>query len=480
VARFHIGPPSPISAHTGPFTSKVVTVGGMEGNAPDPDLRTTHYWIFASLDTPLDTASVFFFEAEIAAGVTSFGDTLPDASLDQSRQAPFANLPPPLATVLAEYEGRLILMDLVGQRDVLQLSGNEEITLGIPQECFPLDMQFQVPSGAKRIRGGIASHEQSFFFGTQDWWFALFGNSAATFNKRDHIVGPGPAGPQAFDMTPSHLVWWSKDRKVRAWNGSMGQPAELTKAISEPSEFRGFFQTLGYSTEDIPDAQVENVKVKWFSWGRYNWVLVFADLNGDGNWDWVQLWDATGFAGGDQDELAESDMFPSHKISGAEIVQVAGKPFVFLGDQNGFVYRFPDGYTDAGIAFSRPFMSTVWQDFHEVVGNNTRKHFKWIDLHTDRTDAITAFDIFGITLDTPDFSVIPAKLPQQQLPNAQGADTNSIRAYPEQVAPSGVPQIGEVSAGKWHRTLIIFPSDGKPASIERIGYSIRPLQVAKG
>jgi hypothetical protein len=131
VTRVHVGPPSPLTGTTGPQTNKVVNLATLAASA---DAQVTHVWIWATVDTPLNTDSVLYFLAEVANGVTTFGDNLPDTSLDTTRQIPYENFAPPAASIICEFQGRFALSGITGKPDLVQGTGLEEIQLGIPRK----------------------------------------------------------------------------------------------------------------------------------------------------------------------------------------------------------------------------------------------------------------------------------------------------------------------------------------------------------
>src|ERR1700739_4203762 len=140
--RMHIGPPGPLSVHTGPQTSMVPVLGSLQVST---DPQVTHKWIFSTVDTPDDTSSIFYFEAELTNATTGFGDTLPDDSLDTTRLAPFDNNPAPLGTAMRSYQNRVVILDPV--TGFIYFSGFEEIDLGDPMASFPSDLFFEPPAG---------------------------------------------------------------------------------------------------------------------------------------------------------------------------------------------------------------------------------------------------------------------------------------------------------------------------------------------
>src|SRR6185437_16420219 len=144
IQRVSISAPSPLSAHTGHIASQVVNLTGLTASA---DGQVTHIWVFATSDSPPDTSATFYFAAEITNGTTSWADALTDDQLDQTRLAPFDNNPAPPAPILTSFQNRIVACN----GSLIQLSGYSEITLGIPEESWPISLFFNLPSGKRTI-----------------------------------------------------------------------------------------------------------------------------------------------------------------------------------------------------------------------------------------------------------------------------------------------------------------------------------------
>src|ERR1700688_692040 len=110
--RVHVGPPSPLTGSTGPQISEIVNLANLQASA---DAQVTHLWIWATNDTPEDTTSALFLLAEITNGTTTYGDDLPDTSLDTTRLIPYENFAPPAAAMVQEYQQRFTLSGIAGK-----------------------------------------------------------------------------------------------------------------------------------------------------------------------------------------------------------------------------------------------------------------------------------------------------------------------------------------------------------------------------
>lgn len=466
-ARYHIGTPSPISAHTGPITGKVVTLGGI---AVDADPQVTHYWIFATQDMPFDTSGFYAFAAEITNGTTSWADTLTDAQLDTTRQAPWDNFPAPFADKVLEYQSRAVL--LAG--NVVYVSGNEEIDLGIAMAAFPAALQFPVPTGTKRLTGGAVVQQMGtsiLLVGTPDFWFMVTGQNASNLVKYDKIIQPGPVGFDAVGTLPGWVVFFGPDKKLWAWDCQSSTPIELSLKISQT--FTGDPRDA-LTLDDISDAQLATVRVVPFSYGKYYFILVMAQTSGApaNFYDWFQVWDASLLTRGSYSELmqsntgqlmAESDMFPFHEMVTAWVERVGNAQYVFLGDILGNIYRFPDGTTDAGAVINNAVFGTIVTDLEEP---GVEKQMLFADLLTNRQDAKDLFTVY-------------AAATKGLVRNLRPTDCSPLIERPGGVPDSTIARAQLMKPGcafgTFVQVIVKFPTDDQDTALAGIDVSFRPV-----
>jgi hypothetical protein len=345
----HVGPPSPISANSGPITNKVVNVGGLV-HSLNP--RVTHIWIFSTTDLAADQSGDFIFCGEVTNGTTSFGDSLTVAQLDSTRVMPINNLAPPPYQWSVEYQGRIVITGIPSDPSAIYCSGLEEVDLGIPQETFPADVRFRVPGKTKKVSGAV-QFNQALMIGTPDMWFRVSGFDANTFQKEDDLIEPGPVGFQAVDVVQNQMIWLGPDKKLWGFDGASA-PVDLSFKLGQP--------LVGLkSMNDISDAQLPNAIVRAFNFGRYHLLFVGVSTDGNGGVNWLQVYDASSLLGstgyrtmlsdGSLVGLAESDFNFAHRMFAMSTVLVVDTKYMFFGDGNGNVYRWPDGPNcDAGVA----------------------------------------------------------------------------------------------------------------------------------
>jgi hypothetical protein len=446
--RIHVGPPSPLSAHTGPQTNAVITVGALVAST---DPQVTHIWVWSTNDVPENATSTLEFAAEITNGTTSWGDTLSDDLLDDTRLAPYDNNPAPAGTIVLEYQGRIVIAGIPGKPNLVQASGLEEVTVGIPQMSFPASVFFNVPGGTKAINAGLVFN-QSLMLCTPEYWFNVSGFDASTFREQDKIFSPGAVGKKAVCSYGGWMAFLGTDKKIWAWD-SVNQPIEVSWKIAS---------TLGsaqLSMESLSDASLANAELRFHSFGRYNVLIMLASTTANpDHFDWCAMWDVTGLLtgqGADQTP-AEADEVFSHAIVASGNVGVGNTRYIFLGDKLGNVYRWPDGFTDAGVNYT-PLVSGHTSDLDAP---ETGKRMRFLDLTTSRADALHCFNLQAAAMDGVNPDAKSTVVKKIAVPNPKGVDPTLLRGMLEQ-------QKG-TSFGKMLRWWITFPTDDKDAAVEKI------------
>jgi len=454
--RIHVGPPSAISVSTGPQTSITSIIGALQTSA---DAQVTHLWIWSTNDTPADTTSALFFLAEVTNGTASYGDQLQDTSLDTTRLIPYDNVAPPPARIIVEYMQRFALSGIAGKPDLVQGTGLEEVSLGIPQETAPGSVFFNVPGGTKAM-SGMASFNQSLMTSTEEFWFQVQGFSAETFQEEDRIFSPGMVGDDAWCATPTWLAWLGRDKKLWAWNG-YGEPIEVSWKIARSD---GSNQL---SMESMTDAQLATAQLRWFSWGRYNLIVVLVSSGANNYYDWAQLWDVSVLSGpqgqlggsmtkdGMLQTSAEGDAFFSDQIIGSGNVLSGSTPYIYLADNQQNIYRWPDGFNDAGKQYA-PVAGSEFTD-HDLPGY--KKRYRCLDAITSRIDAVTSFAAAAVVSDGVSLDVKPTGLPIQPVPPPGPQDPTCFRGKMEQKG---------TSIGRYMRWFVMFPQDDADAELYKV------------
>lgn len=474
VTRISVGPPSPLSLGTGPLTSQMVLGSGVQ-QPTDPQVN--FIWIFATYDTPTNSTSTFNFQSEIPVGQTTFTDDLPDADLDTTRPAPFENYPAPLAQWLLQFQSRVVALGITGAPNWVQLSGYSEILVGIPQEAWPPSLIFEVPSGAQGLTGGIVFGTSRLMLGVPTDWFQLTGSSPATFELKDRVMSPGPAGFKLVLVTEHYMIWLGPDKRLWAWDGTYPAiPQEISKKLK-------ISQTgIGLSMQDLSSDQLAQCELRWYEYGQYDLVVLVASSNTAtiNTKDWIQVWDASFIGDTLSDEsiatLAESDFFPTDLLTTTSLVQIAGgSTYLYLADQLGNIYRWPDGNTDNGRQF-KPAWGSIWTGlsvflgpmFHPLPAQEIQKQLFFADIQSDRQDAAFSFALAGIALASPNSLIALRDCGLQQFinPGGLGTDPTCARAFLNKPG---------LSTGRWARFVVFFPTDGEPANLWSLAVWARPV-----
>jgi hypothetical protein len=428
----------------------VVTLSGMSVSG---DPQVNYKWIFATTDSPLDTSATYYFAAEIANTTTTWGDTLPDASLDVTRLAPFDNNPAPPSAILTTFQNRVAAI----AKNQIRLSGYEEITLGIPEESFPLNLFFNIPAGDRMATAAIALQEGTVLaVCTSEFWYAYSGYDASTFTEQDRVASPGACGRFALCLTPFGVCWLSESKRIWIWRGK-GDPTEISSDLS-------ISVSQTYAMPDLSTVDLATAQLHWYSFARLHFLAVFArttSASGTGL-DLIQLWSVAIKGSQSSGEytgtssfftqiggLYETDKLPAVNFTASGDVKVNSTPYIFTGDVNGNVYRFPDGFQNNGAA-TTPKFSTPWM-LCDVEG---KKRFYWVDLFVEAADAadtLTKFQIWATTAESPDQAggtQIPLTL--SLVPSPDGTSQYAIR---------GNMQAAGTNVGRYVKIWVQLPGD---------------------
>ncbi len=455
VQRVQVGPPSAMTAHTGPITNELVTLGSI---AVSTDPQVNYQWIFATSDSPVATSATFFFAAEIANGTTAWGDSLPDSSLDQTRLAPYDNNPAPPSALLTTFQNRVAAV----QVNQLRLSGYSEIALGIPEESWPLSLFFNVPAGARRATA-VSSLGQGTLLtvDTLDAKFGYSGYDASTFTEQDGIAAPGAVGKWAQTMTPFGLVYLSESKRLYIWNGNGNSaPTELSSdiAVTYPGT---------YGMEDLDEGSLSEARLAWYGYGLRHFLVLLARTSDapDANLNLIQIWSipvkgsqSSGMYTGSSaffnqiGGLYQTDKIAVQSFTAMALVKVNSVPYLFLGDANGNIFRFPDGFTDNGTPYA-PNFSTPWS----LLGEDAEKRFYFADLYVqsptsldDSGGPVANFKMYAAVAGSAEDPVNYIELALQILPDPKQPSVYALR---------GNLQVDGLNVGKYIRLAVQLPDD---------------------
>lgn len=455
IQRVSVSAPSPISAHTGPIAAEVVTLSDLEVSS---DPQVNYKWVFAVSDSPFDTSATYYFAAEIANTATSWGDTLTDDALDPTRLAPFDNNPAPPAPLLTEFQNRIVAVN----GSLIQLSGFSEITLGIPEESWPTSLFFNLPSGKRTATAVVGSQDgTALYVADGDFWYEYQGYDASTFTENDRVGSPSAAGPLALCPTPFGLAYLAPNRRLYLWKGSSGEPTDISSEIAQKLPNT-------YSMDDLDAATVSKAVLRWFSYGSLNFLAVFCRTSDapDANLNLIQVWSvavtsgaSSGLYGGSStvygqlSGIYQTDKIPSTPMTSAGTVEVGLVPYLYTGDANGNIYRFPDGFLDNG----NPYLGVAQLSW--LLPSEGKSNFMALDVTTDRTDSAGTFGLYAATADAPDQLLAPIQLNIQALPSPVGQTGLTVR---------GGLNVAGLATGKYITAFISLPNDNADAVVSKI------------
>lgn len=407
IERIHVGAPTPYSAYTGPQTSSAITLSGW----PVPtDPQQTHWWIFATTDSPDQTSATYEFAAEITRGTLAWADTLTNDLLDQTRLAPFDNYPAPPSTILTSIQSVPIAI----QAAQIRYAGGSQVVLGIPEESWPLSNFFNLPAGARLATAAtVLDDGQLLAVSNGDTWFGFSAYDGSTFTERDRIASPGQAGPLSGAQTPWGYAYLSPSKRLWLWDGS-STPIELSSNVA--------FSLVGtVGMDDMLDPAA--ARIHWYSFGQRHFLVV-RTATPAGTWLAVFSVPSSGVSG--PNSLLPTDKFPLDLWTASADVKEGGvTPFVYAGLADGRIVRFPDTFLDLGVGYGSA-LSHAWTQ--PVEG---RSRFYFLDLFLDCSDP-TALDEFGTLADVCRVSVTV-------LETAENTKRAIGAAVPVKLSPLPVP-----------------------------------------
>lgn len=280
--------PDKLPSRTGPFQDQIPKFT-ISGNADTVNIPTIV--VFRSTDgggtffeleeiTNTGAGSITYLDDSLESGTGggTFNDPLPDSELDQADRATtlLSNNPPPSvitpevvgvdeiapSTPIAAYSARLWYA--IG--NILFFSGQEEVTLGIPEECWPsgtfgnfFRFQYQITN--------VAATSSALYIFTVQATYELTGNNRETFSVKPIFENLGhPNGhPRAITRYEDTLVFLTHDYRV-----AMIQDAQI-QIISDPL----------YT--DLVDAVNAGSEIDIKFWGdlEKEWIIVAAHRDAD-------------------------------------------------------------------------------------------------------------------------------------------------------------------------------------------------------
>jgi hypothetical protein len=198
----HVGTSSPVSASTGPQTSKQFGVG----YTASADAQVDKINIFRTLDG----GSIYYFLIEVANATSSYTDTTTDANLNTAISAPINHANDPLlagASNLVFHLGRLF----AAINNKVYFAGGGDTLIGVPEEAWPPANVFVFPGKIN----AMASTSQGLVLWTDGDSYIIRGADASTFYSQKWLANFGASsqncvaqdGDLVFVYTNQRQLW---------------------------------------------------------------------------------------------------------------------------------------------------------------------------------------------------------------------------------------------------------------------------------
>jgi hypothetical protein len=426
------------------------------GNLFKRNSHTTHFWIFTTVDSVIDTTDAYYFAAEVTAEQAGWVDELFDSDLDTSREAPFDNLPPPEgASIMVDYQDRLVF--IVG--DKVYFSAFDEIALGQPQECYPASLQFRIPGGVLDVTAMKLfkiGDTPTLMLATEDYWFQVSGATADSFSKRDKIISPGAVGQRPVCEIHGKLVWLATDKKLWSWTGAIGDdpvPASISIHASAVD--------AQMSMNELDSNYLRECDLVWYTNGTFDFAVLFAaSINASaGEKDWLQMWDLSPIVGiktiqGPLPNPILTDFFPADMFSTGIVAKEGGFPYIYIGDAvDGSIYRWPKGTTFHETALA-PAVGTPWIKIAEG-----KLRYFWLKFLTDMPNAYQYLKAFVQIGNGTSRVAIAEQIELMLAPDDENLD--------DTVAKGMIPDTRE---GEWIKVFLQLPEEPITIDVIEIAY----------
>lgn len=188
------------------------------------------------------------------------------------------NIPPPIGSFLAEYQGRLVIFGVPGAGQSFFYSNQELTTLGMPQESFAPLNQYTLPIQNASLRGWIEMPGSAIIWSDRQDMYRLTGlltdNTAATAPQLGAQIARLPynlgcVNPFAAELTPLGAIWMTPQAEIWLYTDRYA-PRNIGRPIQD-------------TLNSIGLAQLTNVRFKYYHNNTRNWLLVACATNGQAN-----------------------------------------------------------------------------------------------------------------------------------------------------------------------------------------------------
>ena len=336
-ATFNSGTPGTASTATLAANAPTTKTAQLFVVAPP---RATHWHIYAS---EAESSNKGLYLASVAVTTMEYSDQSPfigtTGSLFEDTARPTAN-DPPFATKIMEVHKRRIWQRRETFKNFIGFTIYEEGSRGVDgrrEECMRgVDdntrspggqvNEFSYPDESDEVRA-MRSWGDALYIGTEDEVIPLYGESFDDFALSQLTAfNVGIAGRFAMEPTPFGLAFMSYDRKLYLYP-SQGVPAnvDVTTSLIEIG------RPLRTKLEAIKASDLDNVRLRYYNWGRRNWLsLAFQDSSSVYH-TWILDFETRGWT-----EL-------SRGVSALDVWEVSsGKRVLIGGGTDGFLWVLDD------------------------------------------------------------------------------------------------------------------------------------------
>jgi hypothetical protein len=261
----------------GPQTT---TFSGIQFQIYDP--QATHIRLYATADggaTYFRTQRNVWNKANgslIGSGLSFFdnANAEPPSFPYTSELSQLNNVPPPIGSFLSEYQGRLVVFGVAGAGQSFFYSNQELTMLGMPQESFAPLNQYTLPIQNAKLNGWIELPGSAVMWSDRQDMFRLTGlltdNTAATAPQLGAQItrlpyNLGCVNPFAVELTPLGAVWMTPQAEVWLYTDRYA-PRNIGRPVQDV-------------LNSISQAQLQNVRFKYYHNNTRNWLLVACAAN---------------------------------------------------------------------------------------------------------------------------------------------------------------------------------------------------------
>lgn len=186
------------------------------------------------------------------------------------------NVPPPVGSFVAEYQGRLVVFGVPGAFQSFFYSNLELTSIGLPQESFAPLNQYTLPIQNAKLNGWIEMPGSAIIWSDRQDMFRLTGNlvdnsAANTAQQLGAQIARLPynlgcVNPYAVDITPLGAIWVTPQAEVWLFTDRYA-PRNIGRPI----------QNL---LNSISTSSLANIRCRYYHNNTRNWFIIACGTNG--------------------------------------------------------------------------------------------------------------------------------------------------------------------------------------------------------